>query len=143
MKNLVLLFLIATLSNNLYGMAINAPTTEQTSTLSLLQPDGKKLIFRQGDEPHTWELLRFNSDDSPDSSFGLSGKMAHMGDEFESVLTPIAMEIENDGNILLIYSEKDKNGAQKFFQSRINPDGRYVFFKRGITALPIYPQKLR
>jgi hypothetical protein len=124
--------------HNIMAMKKEEPKQE----VRISQPDGKTLIFIQGDEPHTWEVLRFNPDNSPDSSFGFNGKMAHMGDEFESILTPIAAEIESDGNILLTYSEKDKKGSESFFQSRINPEGRYVFFKRGIISVPMRAQKI-
>lgn len=90
--------------------------------LHTIQPDGKILIFRQGERPHIWEILRYNKDATLDATFGHGGKMGTL-DAPGNSYTPLSISVEKDGTIIATYLFTLQNGQEELIQERISPNG--------------------
>lgn len=101
--------------------------------LDTIQPDGKILIFRQGEVPHIWEILRYNKDATYDATFGHSGKMGTL-DAPGNSFTPLSISVEKDGTIIATYLFTLADGKEELIQERISPNGAIIPGSR--KALP-------
>jgi competence ComEA-like helix-hairpin-helix protein len=89
----------------------------------VIQPDGKLLLagFRSGPRDLSLFIARYNSDGSPDASFGTSGKVIHdfgSGENYGGTLT-----LQPDGKILLAGQTFILNVGYVFALARYNGDG--------------------
>lgn len=87
-----------------------------------IQPDGKILIFRQGETPNIWEILRYNKNATLDETFGQGGKMGTL-DAPGNSYTPLSISVEKDGTIIATYLFILQNGQEEYIQERISPNG--------------------
>ena len=89
-----------------------------------IQPDGKILVggksTAQSDKPD-FALARYNADGSPDSSFGLNGKVTT--DFFDGADSVSGIAIQPDGKIVAAGSAVEPAVGLVFAVARYNPDG--------------------
>lgn len=101
--------------------------------LHTIQPDGKILIFKQGEFPHIWEILRYNKDATLDGTFGNRGKLGTL-DAPGNSFTPLSISVEKDGTIIATYLFTLADGKEELIQERISPNG--VIIPGSRKALP-------
>lgn len=116
--------------------AMQMPAVKQINRFVATQADGKTLILEQGDKPYFWQVLRFNTDGKPDTSFGYGmGKIGYGGDEEKSVVTPLGLVRNPDGYTTVVFSEK-KDGQEQILQMTFNYQGRFKLVKEGGIIAP-------
>jgi uncharacterized delta-60 repeat protein len=92
-----------------------------------LQPDGKIVVAGTpgtNTVPQDWAVLRYNSDGTPDTSFGAGGRVTTDFESFDA--RPVAIVIQPNGRILVggsgyVVFSIDKH--LEFIFSRYEPDG--------------------
>ena len=109
-----------------------------------IQPDGKIIVAGTPGataRPSDWVVLRYNSDGSPDMSFGEAGRVTTRFLYFDA--RPVAILIQPDGRILVGgagYVPSAEKTLQ-FLLSRYNVDGGLDtdFGDSGISVSPTFP----
>ena len=141
MKNkitFVIVFTVLACAFNSYSMRLPESSTEIARTV---QPDGKTLVLSQGKEPYAWEVSRFNTDNSLDATFGADGRMG-ITSSFDDSFTPLSIETQPDGRILVKNIKRNGKGVEEKVQTRINSDGSLDPFDDGRIEASISMEKV-
>jgi uncharacterized delta-60 repeat protein len=92
-----------------------------------LQPDGKIVLAGSATDTSGFQLLvvtRFNSDGSPDSTFGSGGRVAvQFGDGSFPLSGANAVALGPDGKIVVAGGASDSSGIQELLVARFTTDG--------------------
>ena len=110
-----------------------------------IQPDGRIVVAGTPGTrnfPEDWAVLRYNSDGTPDTSFGAGGKVTTEFEYFDA--RPVAIVIQPDGRILVGGAGYLAGSAEKdlhFIFSRYNVDGGLAvnFGDSGLVTSPFLP----
>lgn len=105
---------------------ISTPAAPHSSVADLrIQPDGKFVVLAESPDTTAdhFHLLRFNSDGTPDTTFGTGGDVVVQS--FTGVAMPLQLAVAPDGKILVtgIVQLDSYNGHGDVQVYRVNPDG--------------------
>jgi uncharacterized delta-60 repeat protein len=90
---------------------------------SVVQPDGKILIAGEGGNNRSFAIIRYNSNGSPDNSFGANGIVNPVFSSCANCWSSInSLAIQPDGKILAGGTYHDSLG-NKFIVARFHPNG--------------------
>lgn len=133
----IILFSLTLLLFALNAQSIQLPEG-YTEIVRTSQPDGKILVVSQNFEtPHSWQITRFNTDDTLDLSFGTRGSTGIIS-SFDDSYTPLDIQIQPDDKILVRYILKSKaKGTDQYLQTRINVNGTLDPFDSGLIMEPV------
>jgi uncharacterized delta-60 repeat protein len=95
----------------------------------VLQPDGKIVVVGMSgagsySELNDFALARFNSNGTPDQSFGTGGKLkTHFDGEFNTGSRASSARLQPDGKLVVAGVYKNESTPHEFALTRYNPDG--------------------